>query len=141
MSVYSISVFLHVVGALGLFSTLALEWAGHEQLRRVGGPSALLVLATGIYMTSTRWGPRPWIVIGLAAMVVIAILGPALSRRAGLAALSLRLRTWLFLGIVFLMTTEPGLTGSLVAIGVAALIGVVTALPARNPARMAESER
>ena len=141
MSVYSIAIFLHVVGALGLYSTLALEWAGHEQVRRVGGPSALLVLATGIYMTATRWGPRPWIVIGLAAMVLMAIMGPTLSRRPGAAALSLHLRTWLFLGIVFLMTTEPGLAGSLVVIGVAALIGVATALPARSPARMAGSER
>src|SRR5205823_2082352 len=35
MSVYAIAVFLHIVGALGLFAALALEWASLYNLRRV----------------------------------------------------------------------------------------------------------
>ena len=34
MSPYSVAVFLHVVGALGLFAALGLEWAGVRNLRR-----------------------------------------------------------------------------------------------------------
>ena len=75
MSVYAIVVFLHIVGALGLFAALGLEWASLYNLRRVatagqvrewakllsalrlvGGPSALTILVTGIYLMATRWG-------------------------------------------------------------------------------------
>ena len=77
MSVYAMAVFLHIVGALGLFAALALEWASLYNLRRVptagqarewtkllsalrfvGGPSTLTILATGIYMMATRWAGR-----------------------------------------------------------------------------------
>ena len=103
VSVYSISLFLHIVGALGLGAVLAMEWASLHNLQRateagqvrewirllgaprfLGGPAALTILVTGIHMTATRWGPQPWIVVGLAGMVVIAVLGGAVSgRRAG----------------------------------------------------------
>jgi hypothetical protein len=145
VSVYSISLFLHVVGALGLFGAIALEWAGHEHPRRMSGPSGLAILASGIYMTATRWGFQPWIVLGLAGMVVIAALGPALARRSGAVVLSLRLRTALFLGVIFLMSTRPGWAGSLAAIGVATVTGLAAAIPARNGdrrlARVVGSER
>ena len=74
MMLYSIALFLHVVGALGLFITLGLEWtslsrlrgaASVEQvrewlpvlgaLRKIGGPSALTLLVSGIYMMATVW--------------------------------------------------------------------------------------
>ena len=189
MSVYSISLFLHVVGALGLFAVLSLEWASLYHLRRatdagqvrewvrllsgpriVGGPAALTILVTGIHMTATRWGPQGWIVVGLAGMVVIAVLGAAVSaRRAGAVAralpsedgpippalsqrvhdpvlsLSLWVRTALFLGVVFVMTTEPSAAGALGAMGVTLVLGLAAGLPAwrsgRRPARMAASER
>ncbi len=189
VSVYSISLFLHIVGAHGLFAVIALEWASLYGLRRateagqvrewirllgaprfLGGPAALTVLVTGIHMTATRWGPQGWIVVGLAGMVVIAVLGAAVSgRRAGAIAralpaedgpistvlgrrlhdpvlsLSLWLRTALFLGVVFVMSTEPSGAGALTAMGVALVVGLAAALPARaggrRPARMAGSER
>jgi hypothetical protein len=187
VSAYSISMFLHVVGALGLFAVLGLEWAGLYYLQRargtaqarewvrlvappgiVGGAAALLTLVTGIYLSATRWGARGWIVVGLAGMVIIAVLGGAVSgRRVGaiaravpaedgpippglgrqlrdpVLALSLRLRTGIFLGIVFLMSIRPSLAGSIVAIGVAAAAGLAAALPVRGGRRsvMAGSER
>ncbi len=188
MSVYSISLFLHVVGALGLFAVLGLEWAGIYQLRRateagqVGewlrllslaarlvGVAAVLTLITGIYMTATRWGPQGWILVGLAGMVVIAVPGGAVSgrRTGGIAralaeengpistalrgrlhdpalALSLRVRTALFIGIVFLMTTEPSTAISIAAMGVALVAGLAPAIPARaarRPGRMVGAAR
>jgi len=188
MSVYSISLFLHIVGALGLFAVLALEWAGLYHLRRateasqvrewvrllaaprvVGGPAALVILVTGIYLSATRWGPQGWIVVGLAGMVVIAVLGAVLSgRRTGaiaralpaqsgpismalgrhlrdpVLALSLWVRTALFLGIVFVMSTKPSAAGALAAMAVAVVVGLAAAIPAwgggRRQARMAGSE-
>jgi hypothetical protein len=104
--VYSVSVFLHIVGALGLFAGIALEqasllglrrartvaqareWAGLLRARqRLEGPAALLVLATGVYMVATRWGHHAWIGLGLLGMVLMAALGAGLTaRRAGAIA-------------------------------------------------------
>jgi hypothetical protein len=100
MSVYSIAVFLHIVGALGIFAAIALEWAGLSNLRRVtdaaqarewvrllaaprivGGPATLLVLVSGIYLSATRWGAQGWILVALGGMVVIGVLGGAIGGR------------------------------------------------------------
>lgn len=188
MSVYSVSLFLHIVGALGLFAVLAVEWAGLAQLRRaagvaqaresvrllagprvVGGPASLLILLTGIHLTATRWGPRGWIVMGLAGMVVIAVLSIAVSGRRTTAIarglptgdgpippavrqrlqdpvlpLALRVRTALFLGVVFLMATEPGTGVSLAALAMAVIVGMAATLAqrgeGRHPARVVGSE-
>jgi len=188
VSVYSISVFLHIVGALGLFAALGLEWAGLFNLRRatevgqvrewmrllgaprfLGGPAALLILVSGIYMSTTRWGPQGWIIVALIGMVLIAVLGAALGgRRAGAIAralpaedgpistalgrqlhdpvltLSLRLRVALLLGIIFLMSIRPSTAGALAAMAMAGLTGLAPAVPAwgtgRRPAPMARSE-
>ncbi len=103
MSLYAIAVFLHIVGALGLFAALGLEWASLLNLRRataagqarewarllaslrvVGTPAVLTVLVTGIYLTATRWGGQGWIGAGLGGLVLIAVLGATLTgRRAG----------------------------------------------------------
>src|SRR5437763_11999757 len=96
MSLYAIAVFLHIVGALGLFAALGLEWASLLNLRRasavgqarewarmlaslraVGAPAALTLLVTGIYLTVTRWGGQGWIGAGLGGLVLIAVLGGA----------------------------------------------------------------
>jgi hypothetical protein len=100
MSLYSVAVFLHIVGALGLFAALGLEWAGLQNLRRsvttdharewmkqltglrlVERPSTLALLVTGIYMAAVTGGHRPWIGLGLVGLVVIAALGGLLTNR------------------------------------------------------------
>jgi hypothetical protein len=100
MSVYSIAVFLHIVGALGIFVAIGLDWAGLSNLRRatdtaqvrewvrllaaprtVGGPATLLVLLSGIYLSATRWGPQGWILVALGGMVVTGALGGAIGGR------------------------------------------------------------
>jgi hypothetical protein len=94
MTIYSIALFLHVVGALLLFVTLAVEGVALRQLRRaatteaaqgaaallrlnriVGPLSALAVLVPGLYMTATSWGLVAWIVVALVSWVLIAVLG------------------------------------------------------------------
>ena len=184
MSVYAMSLFLHVVGAVGLGTVLGLEWASLYGLRRataagqvrewtrllgasrfLGGPAALIVVITGIHLSATRWGPQGWIVVSLAGLVVIALLGAAVSgRRAGAIArtaaaedgpvsaalgqrlhdpalaLSLWIRTALFLGIVFLMTTKPSAATAFIVMAIALVLGMAAALPAWNT-RRAWSER
>ena len=107
MNVHSIVLYVHIVGALGLFVALGLEWTALARLRgaataeeargalgalaptRVIGPLSLAaILVAGLYLTATSVG---WNVSSLAAMVVIAALGaaanasrmPALGRSIG----------------------------------------------------------
>src|ERR1700716_4263530 len=94
MTLYSIALFLHVVGALLLFVTLTVEGVALVQLRRaasaelaegaaavlglnriVGPLSALGVLIPGLYMTATSWGWVAWIVVALVSWVLLAVLG------------------------------------------------------------------
>jgi hypothetical protein len=94
MNLYSIALFVHVVGALLLFVTLTVEGVALRQLPRaatseaaqgaaamlrlnriVGPLSVLGVLIPGLYMTATSWGWVGWILVALVSWVVIAVLG------------------------------------------------------------------
>ena len=94
MTLYSIALFLHIVGALLLFVTLTVEGIALRLLRRavtmeaargaaallrlnriVGPLSALGVLIPGLYMTATNWGWVAWIVVALVCWLAIAVLG------------------------------------------------------------------
>ena len=97
---YSISLFLHIVGALGLFAALAFEQAALVNLRRatrmaqarewlslmralqrLQGPSALVLVATGSYMMLTSWRNQAWAGLGLVGMVLMAIIGIVVTGR------------------------------------------------------------
>lgn len=98
MSIDSIALFLHIVGALGLFVALGLEWTALRQIRSagpampvrpwmqilkstrgVGFASMLMAVVTGIYMTLTGWGLVPWIVVTLGSLVAVIALSVALT--------------------------------------------------------------
>jgi hypothetical protein len=104
MSHYPISLYLHIVGALGFFAALGLEWTSVRQLRRattisqirdwlaismgstkVGMPSMLLLLISGALMTYSAWGLMPWVSVTLGAIVLLIILTLTLSRRRTVA--------------------------------------------------------
>ena len=170
MTGYTIALFLHIVGALGMFVALALEsvaWAGLRRsaavqeargwlgllglVRRVGPASLGLILVAGLYMTATVVGWTAWILVALAAFVVsngrslpaieralqieTGPISDALRQRmsAPILAASVRMRTALALGIVFLMTTKPDVVGALVVIVVAAALGVVASRVGTEP--------
>ena len=119
------------------------------------GISVLLILATGLYMALTAWGLRTgWIDVALISLILIAPLGTAfieprrraidrLAREApdGPLSQALEQRTQdpvlltalqtlaaLLLGIVFLMTTKPSLTSSLIVMAVALILGLASGL-------------
>jgi hypothetical protein len=94
MTLYTVALFLHVAGALGLFATLALDWVALTNLRRatdvaqvrewaslfrtvrVLGPASLAALLVfGLYMTATTWGPTAWIGLGIVGLILIGALG------------------------------------------------------------------
>ena len=53
--------------------------------------------------------------------------------------ISVQTRVFMALGIVFLMTIKPDLTGSLLAIGIATLLGLASALPILSRERALEN--
>jgi hypothetical protein len=94
------AVFLHVVGALGLFAGIGLEqvslfnlrrastttqardWlAVLGGLRRVDAPSGITILATGFAMLFARWGHQAWIGLAILGMVAMAILSVFITGR------------------------------------------------------------
>ena len=98
--IYSIALFLHIVGALGIFVALGLEWASLLNLRRAETGeqgrlwlklytslsrlyplSWLLILIPGFYMTAVAWRGAAWISVALVAVVLLAVLGAALGGR------------------------------------------------------------
>src|ERR1700704_2033948 len=98
MSLYSIALFFHIVGALVLFVLLGIEGVALRQgfmaarLNRVLGPiSAVTILIPGFYMVVSQWGWNGWIVVGVASWVLIAVAGAATG--IGLLAGRLNIRT------------------------------------------------
>ena len=100
ISIYSIALFLHIVGALGLFVGLGLEWASLSYLRRAATTEQarewlklfaslrrlypitwLAILIPGFYMTAVAWRGAAWISVALVAVVLLAVLGAALGGR------------------------------------------------------------
>ena len=176
---YSISLFLHIVGALGLFASLAFEQAALVNLRRattltqtrewlsslralqrIQGPSALLLVATGLYMMITSWRQQAWAGLGLVGMVLMAIIGAVVTGRRMKAigpmlptsdgplpaALRQRLddpalrtsasvRVALALGIVFNMSVKPATGGAVAALAIATILGFVAAQLTRRSSR------
>src|SRR2546428_8552535 len=94
MNIYSIVLYLHIVGALLLFVAMGMEFVTVSRLRSAGtaeqvrdwlgvlgslrviGPGALLtILDPGLYMADTGAGWEGWDVLSLGAMGVMATLG------------------------------------------------------------------
>ena len=98
MNGYSIALFLHIVGALGLFVALGLEWTGLWQIRsaiipeqvrewmgvlksvrKFGFASMLATFISGIYMMVTDWGGAAWIIVTLGSLVLVIALSLVLT--------------------------------------------------------------
>jgi hypothetical protein len=98
MNTYSIVLFLHIVGALGFFIALGLEWTGLSQirsataldqirgwmgilknLRKVSFASMLTAVITGIFMFLTVWRRAPWIYVTLGSLILVIVISAALS--------------------------------------------------------------
>lgn len=120
------------------------QWEGVTGLARIFGPASVVtILASGLYMMVTSWGWVPWLAVGLFAWVLIAVLGAVNGIRMSLTVrhivgdappgtglqsrgfvISWVTRLSIAVGIVFLMTNKPDLLPGLLAILVAAAVGV-----------------
>jgi hypothetical protein len=94
MTLYAVAVFVHVVGALGLFAAMGIEWVLLARLsriqtteeardwlsllgvvRRLSPASLAAILLAGIYMMVTAWGAVSWIVVAFVALLLLPPLG------------------------------------------------------------------
>ena len=145
MDLYSIALFVHVVGAVLVFVLLTVEGIGLRsgngaaQFGRTVGPiSALAIVVPGFYMAAqTGW--HAWTAVGLGAYIVIAGLGAytgigfmrgKVSRQT--AALSWLARVGLALGVLFDMTVKPDAAIAVAALVVAAGLAAATLIPLRR---------
>lgn len=128
-------------------------------LDRFMPPITLAILLAGIYMAFTNWGwTTAWIDVSLTLFVVMMILGPVLLGRRFAAlhkaaqaspsgaipqALARQMRdrglwtientfTCLLLAILFAMTIKPNLVGTLIVVGVALIVGLLSTLRMRH---------
>lgn len=175
MNSFSIALFLHIVSALGVSVALGLEWTALRQVRsamlpeqvrmwlgilkstnKIGFPSMLAAVITGIYMVLNGVGWVPWILVVIGALILamaiaraltaprMAAIGRALATEKGsvsqslhnllndpILSVSVQTRVAIVLGIIFLKIATPGLGGSLLTIGAAIVLGLVSALPMR----------
>ena len=138
-----------------LRSQEARAWMGLlKSARRGGFASMLAVVISGAYMMATAWGRVPWLIVTVGALVVVIVLSLALSgpRMAAMGRalateqgavsqtfhrvanhpllwISIQTRVAITLGIVLLKTAKPDLSGSVLIIGVAIVLGLASALP------------
>ena len=121
---------------------------------RGGFASMLAVVISGVYMMATAWGRVAWLIVTVGALVMVIVLALALSgpRMAAIERalateqgalsqtfhrlanhpllwISIQTRVAITLGIVLLKTVKPDVSGSLLIIGVAIVLGLASALP------------
>lgn len=151
MTLYSIALFAHIVGALSLFALLAIEGVSLRAgiaagvVQRILGPiSALLILVPGFYLVITAAGWRGWAQVGLVSYVVIAVVGAftgisvmrgRMSARA--ATISWLARVGIALGVVFDMTVKPDVPGAAIAVVVGLAAGAAIGALTRREVRIA----
>src|SRR5512138_2409851 len=98
MNIYSIALFLHIAGVVGISVAVGLELTGLLQIRsavrqeqvrswmailksvrKVGFASMLTTVFTGIYMTLAVWGGAAWVVVSIGALVLLIALSQVLT--------------------------------------------------------------
>ena len=123
-----------------------------SKVSKIGDRGAALILLPGIYMMIAVWHDASWGKFGLFGLILIGAIGGIVTGRKmkkireiikmnnqssqELGKLikndslwfSIKIRTAIFFGVIFLMTVKPGLTGSIITITLSIILG---ALPLR----------
>ena len=98
MTLYTLALFLHILGAFGLIAALAIETMALRGMRsaataeqalgsmvmlrtvRVLAPASLaLILVLGLYLMASNWGWQAWVIGGLIAFLLVGVIGGALT--------------------------------------------------------------
>ena len=150
MTLYSIALFVHIVGALSLFALLAVEGVSLRAglpprgAQQVLGPiSAVAIVIPGFYMAA-QIGWHGWVAVGLVSYVVIAVFGAytGINLMRGRMSVTAATVSWLArvgiaLGVVFDMTVKPEVIVSAMVVVAAMAAGLAVALLTRRQVRAA----
>jgi hypothetical protein len=152
MIVYPFVIFVHVLGAVGIFAAIAVEAVSVGRLQRAGtpadarvwmgllalpgrlGPIAMVTtLLSGMWMMAVSWGREPWIVTAFVGIVAMAAMGGAITaRRMRRLRVAMGAETGPELSDAFReLRSSPALTASLrlrIAIGIG-ILGLMTVKP------------
>lgn len=98
MTLYTLALFLHILGAFGLIAALAIETMALRGMRsaataeqalasmgmlrtvRVLAPASLaVILVMGLYLMASTWGWQAWISGGLVALLLVGAIGGVLT--------------------------------------------------------------
>jgi len=172
---YSVALYLHIMGAVGMFAGLGMEGIIYKNLKTASTPqqvfawgiymkslrtvflsSTLFLLFSGIFLVMEAWGWNAWVITGLILLIGLSVYGSATGKKIGMTIGSLKgndgsltnevknkisnpsimksykVKITLALGIIFIMTTKPDWTGSIISIVSAFAIGLLLDLPARQ---------
>lgn len=143
MTAYSLALFLHISGALGMAAAIGLEALGLQQVRkatmpaqagaglrimggtrRLGFASMLAAVLTGLYMTATGGGPTPWIYTTIGALVLLIGLTGVSGPRVAAAGRALARETAQLSGSFHSIANHPLLFLSLYT-RIAIILGIV----------------
>ncbi len=172
MDFYFAVLFFHISGAIILFMGMGIEWIGISRLNKTSVfkqaeewfkvlsslksiyiSGGVLLLVTGVYLASAKWGYTPWIIVSFLLWLFIVLQGSVVSGKkfkslAGKlnseselnnSELSgfidklklmnlLQSRLAIAFGAVFIMTYKPDLPGSVIVVIVAIILGIVPLL-------------
>lgn len=156
--------FIHVVSAMGIFTALGMEALALAQLRRaeddtsargalaalastrrIFGPSALMLLLSGVWLASAYWRWQgAWMGLGLLALIAVGAIGGVITGRhvsriqkntgSGTVGRSLTeslpmlqtsfvIRAAMLVAVVYLMTVKPTPIISLIVLGTSVVAG------------------
>jgi len=109
MSMYSIALYVHILGAVGLFAGLGMEGIIYKNLQTASTPpqlfswgiflkslrtvflsSTLLLLVAGIFMVIESWTWNAWDITGLVLLIALAVFGSVSGKKIGMTIGSLR---------------------------------------------------
>lgn len=121
----------------------------YSKLNMIGGISMILILVPGIYMMIAAWHDASWIMISFIGLILIGAIGGVVTGRKmskikkliknednnssnignllknNVLWFSIKMRTAIFLGVIFLMTVKPGLAGSILSIAISIMLGAL----------------
>lgn len=121
----------------------------YAKVGKLGDIGAFLLLIPGIYMMITVWNVASWAICGFFGLLSIGLIGGVVTGRtmkkiANLIKvqnqlvhelrqllnnnslwLSIKVRTAILLGVIFLMTAKPGLTGSIITLAASIVAGLL----------------
>lgn len=109
MNLYLVALYLHIVGAVGMFAGLSIEGIVYSNLktaatvkqvlpwgstmmiiRKVFAVSVILLLIPGIYLVIESWGWNAWVITGLILLISLSGYGSATGRKIGMSIGSLK---------------------------------------------------